>query len=328
MKVLVATKNLEIFEALQRIEDVESEEALFTGQIYDLISTSDLVIIDYEDLVEHPYDARMIRELLAESEVRAYSSDDFLLDPERCIREAEMRPGSMTRLPEKYVLAFTSYSGGTGRTTLALDTALHFARQTEKQLRTKLPTVLVEFTYGASGLASILGLEMPHLYDLATQTDLEPTKYRGVTIIPMDYDNCRLLSVDLLRKYMKRQMSGHVLTIVDALWPHGLIGAVEEDINRWMIVATPRLDAIENARALKEELGNQSCDILLNQMGGAADGLALAGLERIIDLSRVDRVDRFEGKLGKQILAKVYGPAWDKYERRRRGLRLPWRKKK
>ena len=328
MKVLVATKNLEVFEALQRIEEIQSEEALFTGQIYQLLSTVDMVIIDYEDLVEHPYDARMIRELLAESEVQTYSSDDFLLDPQRSIREAEMRPGAMTRLPEKYAIAFASYSGGTGRTTLALDTALHFARQADKQLKAKLPTLLVEFTYGASGLAAILGLEMPHLYDLATQTDLEPSKYRGVTVIPMDYDNCRLLSVDLLRNYMKREMGRHVLTVVDALWPHGLIGAVEDDVDRWLIVSTPRLDAIENARMLKEELGNGGVDILLNQMGGAADGLALAGLDRMLDLSRIDRVDRFEGKLGKQVLAKVYGPAWDKFERRKRGFRFPWQKKK
>jgi len=195
MKVLVAVKKLEVFEALQRIEDVEYEEALFTGQIYTAIPSCQLVIIDYEVLVEHPYDLRMIRELLAESNVRTYSSEEFLLEPDKCIREAEIHSGGMTRLPEKHTIGFVSYSGGTGKTTLSLDTALHFARQTEKTRQASLPVMLIEFTYGESALASILGLEMPHLYDLATQTDVDPMRFNGVTLIPMDYDNCKLLSI-------------------------------------------------------------------------------------------------------------------------------------
>ena len=325
MKVLVAAKALAVFEALQRIEDVEYEEALFTGQIYEAIPSSQLVIIDYEDVVEHPYDVRMIRELLAESNVRAYSSEEFLLDPGKCIREAEIRPGSMTRLPEKYTIAFVSYSGGTGRTTLALDTALHFARQTEKHRQASLPVMLIEFTYGESAFASILGLDMPHLYDMATQTDLEPTCFKGVTIIPMDYDNCRLLSIDLLRNYLKRQMAHHVLTIVDSYWPHGLIGAIEEDVDRWLVVTTPRLDAIENARKLQAELGSEA-GIVLNMMDSITDNLALAGMERELDLTRLDRVDRFEGKLGKQILARIYGPAWHEFEKRAGKFKWPWRR--
>ncbi len=325
MKVLVAAKALEVFEALRRIEDVEYEEALFTGQVYNAIPTCQLVIIDYEDLVEHPYDVRMIRELLAESDVRTYSSEEFLLDPGKCVRDAEIRPGSMTRLPEKYTIAFASYSGGTGKTTLALDTALHFARQTEKHRQASLPVMLIEFAYGESALSSILGLEMPHLYDLATQTDVEPMRFKGVTVMPMDYDNCKLLSIDLLRNYLKRQMANHVLTIVDSYWPHGLIGAVEEHVDRWLVVATPRLDAIENARKLREELGSEA-GIVLNMMDSITDSLALTGVERELDLARLDRVDRFEGKLGKQILGKIYGPAWQEFEKRTGRFRWPWQR--
>lgn len=325
MKVLVAAKGLEVFEALQRLEDVEYEVALFTGRIYSAIPSSQLIVIDYEDLVEHPYDVRMIRELLAESNVRSYSSAEFLRDPERCVREAEIRPGSMTRLPDKYTVAFVSYSGGTGRTTLALDTALHFARQTKKQRQAGLPALLIEFIYGESALASILGLEMPHLYEMATKTDVEPMVFEGVTVIPMDYDNCMNLSIDLLRSFFARQMASHVLTIVDSYWPHGLIGAVQESVDRWFAVATPRLDAIENARKLQEELGSE-VGIIMNMMDSVTDSLALAGLQRDLDLNRLDRVDRFEGRLGKQILSKVYGPAWREFEGRRRKLRLPWQR--
>jgi len=329
MKVLVAARALEVFETLQRLEDVEYEEALFTGQIYNAVSTCQLVVIDYEDLVEHPYDVRMIRELLAESNVRSYSSAEFLRNPDRCIREAEVRPGSMTRLPEKYTVAFVSYSGGTGKTTLALDTALHFARRTKRQREAGLPVLLVEFVYGESALASILGLEMPFLYEMATDADVEPMAFEGVTIIPMDYDACKNMSVDLLRSFFRRQMAGHVLTLVDSRWPHGLLGAVEKSVNRWFAVATPRLDAIENARKLTLELQEREkyeASIVMNMMDSVTDSLALAGLERDLDLGRLDRVDRFEGKLGKQILSKVYGPAWREFEARARRFRWPWRR--
>lgn len=308
MKILIATKTLAVFDVLKDMEGIECKEALFTGQIYDALPEVQLVIIDFGDVVEHPYDVEMLKRVLTEKGVLFTSSEEFLAQPDRWLAEARQVKGELTRLPEKRTIAFVSYSGGTGKTTLALDTALHFAR------RTKMPVMVVEFTYGVSALAALTGLDMPHLFDLATQLDVEATCWKGVTLAPMDYDHCQDLSIRQIGRYLEEQMEKHVLTIVDSRWPHGLIGAIQDEVDRWFVVATPRVDAIENARKLQEELGSKA-SIIINRKGKLVNSLALAGIERALDLPEIRQADRFEGHLGKQILSLTYGPKnWRRYE--------------
>ena len=308
MNVLVATKALPVFDVLQGVEGIECEEALFTGQVYESLANVQLVVVDFEDLVPHPYTTEMLQDLLTESGIPFVSSKEFLAQPEHWITEARRVKGEITPLPTKKTIAFVSYSGGTGKTTLALDTALHFAR------RTKLPVLLTEFTYGQSALAALVGVEMPHLFDLATQPDAEAVTWHGVTLIPMDYEHCSDLSIHLIGRYLKEQIAEHVLTVVDSRWPHALIGAIRDEIDHWFVVATPRADTIENATRLKEELGPKAA-IILNQKGGPMDSLALSGVERALDLPHIRQADRFEGQLGRPILAQAYGPQnWRRYE--------------
>ncbi len=308
MKVLVASKSLPVFDVLQGVRDVEHRVALFTGQVYDTLPGSDLVIIDFDDLVPHPYSVEMLKGVLAEAGVLFVASAEFLAQPDRWITEARRRRGEIHQLPDKRTIAFVSYSGGTGKSTLAIDTALHFAR------RTRMPTLLTEFCHGESSLATLTGLEMPHLFDLVTQLDLRPRKWQGVTLIPMDYENCRDLSANLIGKYLKEQMAAHVLTVVDCRWPHALVSPVRDEVDQWFVVGAPRADAVENARKLAQELGSKAA-IILNQKGGALDGLALSGVERALDLPLIGQPERFEGQLGKAVLAQTYGPqTWRKYE--------------
>src|SRR5947209_1718309 len=121
MKVVVATRSLDVFDALQRIgiNGTGSQSALFTGQVYDALPGANLVIIDFEDLVPHPYTTDMLRGLLTESHVLFISSADFVARPDHWISEARRAGGLATDLPKKRTVAFVSYSGGTGKTTLA-----------------------------------------------------------------------------------------------------------------------------------------------------------------------------------------------------------------
>lgn len=308
MKVLVATKDLAVFDALQGITGLEYEEALFTGQIYEALPGAQLVVVDFDDLVEHPYSVGMLRGILSDSEVPFVSSEEFLAEPDSWLSEARRLGGDASDLPTKRTIAFVSYSGGVGKTVLALDTASHFAR------RTSLPVCLLEFTYGESAVSSLVGTTPPALFELATQPDVEATVWQGVTLVPMDYDNARDLSIQLLGKYLKDIMREHVLTVIDAHWPHALIGAVRDDIDRWYVVATPRPDAVENSQKLAVELGPKA-SVVLNQKGGVVDTLALSGIERALDLPVVKEPDRWEGNLGKRILMHTYGEAtWGAYE--------------
>jgi hypothetical protein len=312
MKVLVATKSVKVIERLHAEPDVEIEPALFTDQIAKAIPSARLVIIDYEDVVEYPYSLGMIQGLLAEAHEKhklpQATSAEFLADPEEFLRRMSRVIYREGELPDKLTVAFAAYSGGVGKTTLSMDMALHFARRTEQ------PVLLLEFVHGASALAALTGLEMPYLFDLVPNVDLKPAVFKGVTLIPMDYDNCRLMPAEQIGKYLKRQMANHVLTVVDTIWPHGLIESIQDEVDEWLVVTTPRLDAIENANKLVKELGAKA-SIVLNQKRGPVDRLALAGIERGLDLPYMERVDQWQGKLGAQLLLHVYGPAWRNYDK-------------
>lgn len=314
MKVVVATRSLDVFDALQAvgINGTGSHTALFTGQVYDALPGANLVIIDFDDLVPHPYTTDMLRGLLTESHVTFVSSADFLARPEHWIGEARRAGGLETALPKKRTIAFVSYSGGTGKTTLAIDTALYFAR------RTKLPVLLTEFAYGESSIAPLTDPNAPQLFDLVTQSDVFPTKWKGITLAPMDYENCRDLSLQLITRWLREQMDSHVLTVIDGHWPHALLGSVgsiKDEIDEWFVLAAPRPDAVENALKLREELGTRKARLVLNLKSGALDSLTLNGVQRDFDLPRIKQPDRYEGKLGRTILAQTYGrETWRKYE--------------
>jgi hypothetical protein len=308
VKVLVATKELAVFDSLQGLSGLDVEEALFTGQIYEALPGAQLIIVDFDDLVEHPYSVGMLRGILSDSTVPFVSSEEFLAEPDSWLKEARRMGGEATDLPTKRTVAFVSYSGGVGKTVLAMDMAAHFAR------RAKLPVALLEFSYGESALSALIGQSIPALFELATQPDVDPTVWNGVTLVPMDYDNSRDLSIQLLGKFLKDVMREHVLTVIDAHWPHALIGAVRDEIDRWYVVATPRPDAVENAEKLAAELGPKA-SVVLNQKGGMVDTLALSGIERAVELPRIKEPDRWGGSLGRKVLLHTYGEGtWGAYE--------------
>ncbi|MCW5851452.1 MAG: hypothetical protein KIT87_15365 [Anaerolineae bacterium] len=315
MKVVVATRSLEVFEALHRMgmNGANSQSALFTGQVYDSLKGANLVVVDFEDLVPHPYSTDMLRGLLTESNVLYVNSADFLTRPQHWMDEARRAGGLATDLPKKRVIAFVSYSGGVGKTTLAIDTALYFAR------RTKLPVLLTEFVYGESAIAPLTNPDAPHLFDLVTQVDVQPAKWNGITLAPMDYENVRDLSASLLTRWLKEQMDHHVLTVIDGHWPHALLGtagSLRDEVDDWFILAAPRPDAVENGLKLRDELGERKARLVLNLKGGTLDSLTLNGIKRDLDLPNIKQADRFEGKLGRAILAQTYGrETWRKYER-------------
>ena len=309
MKVLVATKDLAVFDALQGLQGLEYDQALFTGQIYDALTGAQLVIVDFDDLVEHPYSVGMLRGVLSERNIPFVSSEEFMAEPDAWLSEARRLGGEVSDLPTKRTVAFVSYSGGVGKSVLALDTAVHFHR------RCKLPVCLLEFNYGESAIGPIIGQDPPMLFELATQPDVEPLVWNGVTLVPMDYDNSRDLSIQLLGKYLKDVMREHVLTVIDTHWPHALIGAVRDEIDRWYVVTTPRPDAVHNAEKLAAELGPKAM-IVVNQKAGVMDSMSLSGVKPAVELPKVSEPDRnWNGQLGKKILLNVYGEGtWGKYE--------------
>jgi hypothetical protein len=318
MKVLVATKESLVFDQLvNRAPDLELTAALDTGRLYASIPTAQLAIIDYRDLVPHPFSTECIRRMLSGATLKQCSSQEFLASPERYLPPSA-RSRRTFELPAKRTIALTSFSGGTGKTSLALDTALHFAAKTE--LRLPLPVGVFEFTYGSSALNALIRTQAPPIDALIGQPELEPGSFHGVTLYPMNYDAVRPMSMESVKRYLQEQLSNHVLSIIDAIWPHGTASLIGEDVDLWIVLTTPRIDAVDNARKLRQRLaaeyGEEKVIIAVNQMGGLGASLALMGFDRDIEIPRIRQAEVFfGGRIGKQILTHMYNSLWDDYER-------------
>ena len=316
MKVLAATKAPQVFDTLNQSKDIEILPALYTGRIYAAISDVDLAIVDYDGLVPHPFSSEAVRRLLENAPLELCSSDQFLDEPDRYLSAIKHRQRRHA-LPAKKTVAFTSYSGGTGKTSLALDTAFHFASQT-KALQ-PLPVAAIEFTYGASALDALVREPQPDIYELLTQPELEPYNFHGVSLYPMNYGAVRNLPQDQVGRFLNHRIADNVLTVIDTIWPHGLVNSIGESVDLWIVLTTPRIDAVENARRLRDELSTQYGEdkviLVANQMGGLGTALALMGLDRDLELKQLSQSEVFfGGRLGKLILSKLYNPVWQDYE--------------
>lgn len=326
MKVLVATKDPDVLTTVREHPDAEPVPALGTGNIYKAIPEVQLAVVDYADLFPRPFSIELIRKLLEESGIPQYSSDEFMASVQSLLASRTPKGRTLPLLPQQ-VITFTSYSGGTGKTSLALDTAYRFVERT-RNAWIELPAAVLEFTYGGSALGALVGEGQPTIDELVEQPEREPFRLNGFTLYPMQYDRLDLSARERIIEYLRRQMSHHVLNIIDTSWPHGLVSDLGAEIDLWVILSTPRIDAIENAQHLRDELaaqyGAERVLVAVNQMGGLSDKLAVMGSGYEIELSKVKQSGVFfEGKLGKEILTRVYGDAWQEYERaRRRGRGL------
>jgi hypothetical protein len=278
--------------------------------VNDALGGVQLAIVDFDDLVPYPFSRERLRELLAASGLQPpITSQEFLAGPEKWLDKVRKARPTGPAL-EQRTIAFTSYSGGTGKTTLALDTALHFHR------RSRRPVLLIEFTYGHSALeilAPLFGvLEMPDLYSLITDKEAKPAVCEGVTLVPMNYERVGYLPADLIGRHLTPLINAHILTVVDLMWPHGLRAAIVDKVHRWFVLAVPRPDAVENAKQLAQELPNE-VSIILNRSGGVVDTVATAGLGQALALPELRPPLRWNGALGRRILPTVYSD-WKKYE--------------
>jgi hypothetical protein len=325
IRVLVATQTEQVYEILKERGDVRYDIALYTGTISDLLSRVQLVIIDYDDIAEYPLSEVDIRERIFTAQVRECSSEDFVADPDGYLDAIAMsHAGAMLSFPDHYTIAFVAYSGGVGRTTLAMDTAYYYVdaakRYRDKSRRTRREGVkplnttalLLELCYGASSFISVTGMDMPSLMPLATSPEAQAQVYRGVTHTPMDYDNVRMLDADLLQRYFKRQMDQHALTVIDGIWPHGLASALVKAVDLWIVVASERVDTVTNASRLYDELATEYGEgrvwLLQNQVEDMKKGNG--DIPWNIRVPRISRTDEFRGEMGRIVLSKVFAPLW------------------
>ena len=311
MQILVACRDPRVLAAIAAtVPSYTLREAFTTDGVYAHLSEANLAIVDRESLVEGQISAAVLRETWEQLEVPHTDGAGFLEQPAECRYRAAASSAHFKGLPPR-VLVWTSYSGGVGKTTIALDLATYFAAQT------KLPTAVLELTRGPSALRAVTGLtDGADLFDAATQGKA-PGVWRRVTLVPFDDNTCSVTPRDLARSYFHRLAQAHILTIVDAEYPHPFfeIASVESLTPQVFVLAAPKPDAWANAARLKEKI--PEARVVFNLVDGANDRLAQVGLARALDLPRLREI-HFDGALAKRVLPLIY-PGWKEPPPRRFG---------
>jgi len=309
VRVLVATARADVHDALESIAPYQLIEALSTRGVYASLRTAQLAIVDLNALLEEGIPRDTLLQVLQQSQVVWTTPDGFLQDAKTWRAHALAASGHFQSFPPA-TAALTSYSGGVGKTTLSLDAAVLFAT------RTKLPTALVEFPYGPSALRVITGVTEGASFVDAVHNDATrfPT-WHGVTLVSVNYNDVgELLKPEEVMQSFARIQAAHILTIVDSEFPHPWLETVARIIGTFIIVAAPRADAWNNAAALKQwmqrtpDLYSHS-QVVFNMVDGWGDRLTQFGLERAMDLPRIKNPERYDGRLGAQLLRAIY-PYW------------------
>lgn len=314
VRVLIATSQVQVHEALETVAPYQATEAMTTRGVYHALPQAQLAIVEIENLIEEQVPRETLVDILNRSRVPWTTPEDFLADPLTWRAHALAASGNFQSFPPATV-ALTSYSGGVGKTTLSLDTALAFA------VRTKLPTAIVEFPYGPSPLRVRTGVsEGAGFVDVVHNPVAALPTWRGVTLVTVNYNDVGgLLKPEEVAQCFARIQAAHILTIVDSEFPHPWLDAIARQIGNFLIVAAPRADAWNNAAALKQamlrvpEMYAQS-QVVFNLVDGWGDRLTQMGLERALDLPRIKNPERLDGRLGAQVLKTIY-PYWSQTPR-------------
>ena len=309
VRVLVATAQVQVHTALETIAPYQATEAMTTRGVYHALPKVQLAIVELESLIEEQVSRDTLIEILNRSHVPWTTPEDFLADPMTWRAHALAASGNFQSFPPA-TAAFTSYSGGVGKTTLSLDAAIQFTQ------RTQLPTALVEFPYGPSALRVITGVsEGAGFVDAANNERAILPTWRGVTLVTVNYNDVGgILKPDEVAQSLARIQAAHILTIVDSEFPHPWLEIVARQLGTFVIVAAPRADAWNNAAALKQTMLSAPemyarPQVVFNLVDGWGDRLTQMGLERTMDLPRIKNPERFDGRLGTHVLKALY-PYW------------------
>ena len=309
VRVLVASSQVQVHEALETIAPYQATEAVTTRGVYHALPQAQLAIVEIENLIEEQVPQETLVAILNRASVPWTTPEDFLADPMTWRAHALSAAGNFASFPPA-TAALTSYSGGVGKTTLSLDAAVAFAA------RTKLPTAVVEFPYGPSPLRVITGVaDGAGFVDAVHNERANLPTWRGITLVTVNYNDVGgLLKPEEVAQSFARIQAAHILTIVDSEFPHPWLEAIARQVRTFLIVAAPRADAWNNAAALSQLMQRTPeiyahSQVIFNLVDGWGDRLTQMGLERALDLPRIKNPERLDGRLGMQLLKAIY-PYW------------------
>jgi len=301
--VVVATHQPGVVAALEQasatLTDVKlvRREAVSLDGAYEALHNSHLAIIDPAQLApgRETVTVQALESALDTGSLITVSGAAFLADAATYLELALATTGLGTMLPPRAV-AFTALSGGVGKTTLALATALAFHRATH------LPAAVIELTPGPSALLAQTGATGADLYRAVTQGEDYPV-WRGITLVPMAWDTVRLLPPEQVLGAWRAVQNAHIYVAWDAPAWQPLWNLVEAQ--RTFVLADGRPEAQGAALHLLARLREEERDAVLG-LNRAGIGGTLALPEKAVFALKQARDPL---TLGPQVLRAVY-PGW------------------
>ena len=301
--VVVATRAAGVIPALEEaathLEKVrlEQREAISAAGTYQNLKGAHLVVVDTSDLVGTEQEHSRLAIALEDSpHLIVVEGRTFVLNAQGYLEQAVAVTGLGEMLPPRSV-AFTSLSGGVGRTTLALATARAFREATH------LPAAVVELSPGPSALYALTGAEgVSGIYQVIEQGNKFPV-WHDITLAGMNWELARLLSEEKITALWQTLLQKHVFVVFDAPAWHPLFAQVTAET--FFVLSNDRLDAQVSAAGLLERLlqNGQAAQVGLNR-AGVAGRLSLP-VKAAFDLKTARNV----WKLGTPILKVIY-PGW------------------
>ena len=307
LSILLASSNPNsaILETLALHPELSLREAFTTQGLLQELTGVNLVI--YDTVLEVSNTSQeLVDRAIEMSGVPIASPEAFLADPEEWISRARLSGASkITFLPPRQ-LNIASWSGGVGKTTLAMALCKRFVE------RTGLPAALLELSMGGSALQARISPGLPEFYAIATEKE-KPGKWHGVSLYPMDGR-----SFDVLWSEDTAQVSAildqirkkHTLFVVDCFPGHPLFPMVDTvgsgKIN--LVVTSPRADAMMQANRLTKEISPPAY-MIMNMTRSFADQ---AGAGAAITLPFNERwAESLDARLADPMLALVYN-GWNR----------------
>lgn len=269
LSVLVAScmPDLHVLEALSERNDVKLREAFTTQGVLQELPGTNLVILD-EVIAMSNTSQEVLERALELSGVPVTCSQGFLTEPEEWLGRARLTSARQTLFLPPRQVNLVNWSGGVGKTTLAMAISKRFVQ------RTGLPAALLELSMGGSALHARISENLPEFFAIATHK-AEPAEWQGVNLYPMDGRTIDVLwSEDPqgVQRVLAEIRRKHTLFVVDCYPGHPLFPELSRSapglVN--LVVTSPRDDAVLQAHRLMKEVPAPA-HLVLNMARSLAD---------------------------------------------------------
>ena len=256
-----------VLDVLSKNSELTVREAFTTRGVLQGLPGVHLVILD-ELITLADTSNEVLQRVLEMSSIPVVTQEDFLSDPNEWLGRARLTNAKQISFLQSRQVNLVNWSGGVGKTTLAMATCKRFVQ------RTGLPAALLELSMGGSALHARIKPDLPEFFSIATHKE-EPALWHGVSLFPMDGRTIDVLwgeDPQGVRKLLAEIRRKHTLFVVDCFPGHPLFPELSKPSSGLfnLVVTSPRDDSVLQARRLMTEVSEPSY-MVLNMAKSLAD---------------------------------------------------------